>query len=413
MRTLIAILALVPFLAGAATPGCTEAGADVPAALAAAQASPARCLSIPAGVYAIPAGLLINVPNVTITGAGMGATILETTMPAPTLPLYAVRITGAGATLSDLTIRGAQSATSGVKVEASGATLMRIEVTGAFSAAGIETYAPASTPTQGATITGNTLHDLRGNGLLIDSSGNTITGNTLARVGVSSLYHGLYVQGGDNLIAGNTIRNASGYSLHGWHYVPGMDGSGNRYLDNLSIDPGVGHMAIGGNTRSATIRGNTFRSTGGSQAAGIDARTPVLITENTFEDVSKAGAAIIALTQAATGSVVSDNRITAPNPYPGYGARFGILLEVPALITGNTLDIAELPWGIVARVGKGQIIANRITSAQGYGWQTAIKIDAPDMTVSLNTIDIPAGIGIGGSVAPARATDNLVWGVPQ
>lgn len=86
----------------------------------------------------------------------------------------------------------------------------------------------------------------------------------------------------------------------------------------------------------------------------------------------------------------------------------GILLLAPALVSGNTIDMASLPWGIVVRVPRGQIIGNRVTSTVGYAWQMGIKVDAPDTIVSQNLVDLPLGVAIGGTTPPAMGL-NLCW----
>lgn len=392
---IIGILLLAP--AQQDTFGCAVASSNIAAALTSAP----TCLDIPAGVYDIPS--TINT-GASIHGAGIGKTILRATGAT-----YIFKLIGNRQTISDLSLTAPVTATSGIAVTGGmSSTLERIEVSGAFTAAGLETYQSAAAPVQWGTIRDCFIHDLLGNGLLIDSSRNLITGNRIERVGTTGLYHGIYMQGGDNRIVGNTIMSASGYSLHNWDYVPNLDGTGNVYEGNLSINPGLGHMVIGGVTRQTTIAGNTFRNTNGSQSGGIDARAPVIVQANTFEDVTREGYAIIGISQAASGSVVSNNRITTKLAQPGYGARFGILLDAPALVSGNTIDMASLPWGIVVRVPRGQIIGNRVTSTVGYAWQMGIKVDAPDTIVSQNLVDLPLGVAIGGTTPPAMGL-NLCW----
>ncbi len=390
MTILLLILSILLAPAQQTTPACAVATSDIAASLVGV-----TCLELPAGVYDVPSTITTTA---SIHGAGAGRTVLRTTGAA-----YALRLVGQRQTIADLSIRGDTPATSGLVVasEALSATIERVEVTGAFAAAGIETYKQASAPAQYVTIRDSFVHDIPGNGLLIDSSRNRIEHNTIARVGSGSLYHGMYIQGGDNLIAGNTIEGARGYSLHGWHYVPNMDGSGNIYRDNLSIAPGAGHIVVGGNTRHALITGNTFRGTG----LGIDARAPVSVLGNTFEDVVIEGGAIIGIGPSAPGSIVSGNRILAPHPTPPYGARFGVRLDAPALVSGNAIDMASVATGIHIQAARVQVQGNRVTASTGTAWQVGVKVVGADTIVSGNIVDLPFGAAMSG----AATAGNLCW----
>jgi len=162
IRNVLAAVFFALVLAGGALQtapaGCVVAGADLPAALAEAQAAPARCLEIPAGVYPVGApsnGAWLNVDadNLAISGAGAGKTIVQITAPLTlTQDMAIVRLFGVGQSIRDLTIdmgAGHTGAGSllGISVYGSGgigphvgrglrATIERVELTGGYSANG-------------------------------------------------------------------------------------------------------------------------------------------------------------------------------------------------------------------------------------------------------------------------------------
>ncbi len=356
--------------------GCVvSAGVDIPADLATAQAG-SRCLELPAGVFIVQPGVLLGTAdNLTIRGAGMGRTILET--PAGynvSARTYVLRFTGKAQSVSDLTIRGGVNMTGtqallGVSLE-SGATLthiQRVELSGIYGgntagASGIDLSQPwnVNGGVQAALIEDCYIHDMpAGTGIIINSNGNTIRNNTIRDVGNTTTRHGLYIQGGYNLIDGNLIERVGGYSLHAWQKVQSIDGSGNVYTHNTSIDPGYQHMIVSGLasngtnpaipsgrmlTRFVTITGNTFRNTASQKRIGLLTDVPALITDNTFEDVVQDGAQTIRATSLATGSIIRGNAIRAMSPATTNGG--AISIECACLAEGNSIDTRGLNYAI-------------------------------------------------------------------
>jgi hypothetical protein len=441
MRQLCMVLLFLPLLIGSAAPplGCVEAGADVPAALVAAETSAVRCLHIGAGVYTatLTSGAWLNAhaDGLEISGDGIGKTILRLTDGITlTSNLALIQLLGAHQSIHELTIQigSGYSGTSeilGISIYdgASFPTVERVEIIGGYSGngangAGIATYAVWSrdNANQGAAILDCFIHDSPTTGVRINSNGNQILHNRVERVGMTAQQHGLYVQGGANLFARNTVIQASGYSYHAWQKVQGIDGSGNVFRDNVSIDPGFQHMIVSGLTsngvnpaipsgkpltRYVTITGNTFRTTGSIKRNGIQVDVPATITDNTFEDVVNDGAAVIRIAPGADGSLVTGNRITALAPATTNGS--AIKLDAPAIVSDNALDLAGLNSGISILAPKARVSGNRIVRASGSA--TAIAVYANDAIVSENAIDLAAGTGIGGSVAPLRQSDNVIY----
>ena len=382
MDRLFAILAIILKILIApvqqSTLACVTATSDLVASMADAQAGP-RCLDIPAGVYSIGAatsGAWLNatVDNLEIKGAGAGKTILQITQPLTlTQDFVVLRLFGVNQHVHDLTVQLGTGHTGtgsigGIVIYGSGgiaafagraerAEIDHVEITGGYSANGSGGYAIGTyrlstdkAAAQWNTIQDNWIHDSPSTGIGVNSNNNLLLHNRIERVGASPLAHGFYAQGGYNVYDGNYVSGASGYSFHGWKHVPSIDASGDRYVNNTSIDPGVGHMVINGIvgnlTRNVVIAGNLFRNTGGRFASGVavDQISGAIISNNIFEDVLKAGSATIDTGPNAGGAIISGNRLAATIPANGGG---NIRLLSPALVEGNVIDGANYAifWG--------------------------------------------------------------------
>lgn len=391
MKTFIAalIISIIVFLSPPqqASTGCVvSAGVDIPADLATAQAG-SRCLELPAGVFTVQPGVLLGTADsLRIFGQGIGRTILQ--LPddlVVSAPTYALRLTGAQQRVSDLTIRGGTNASGAASVAgisiyspATGTRVQRVEVIGLYGgntagAAGIDLYQPwnVDNGVQATLVEDCYIHDGPNmTGVVVNSNGNTLRNNRIADVGNTFSRHGLYMQGGYNLIDGNTIERVGGYSLHAWQKVQSIDGSGNVYSHNLSIDPGFQHMIASGMlsngtnpaipngkplTRNVTISANLFRNTGGHQSAGINSDVPAIITGNTFEDVAQVGSENIKVLGA--GSIVSGNRLSS-----SVRAGYAISVNAAATISENTIE-GLYGTGITVNVPGVMLRGNRLTLA--------------------------------------------------
>lgn len=390
-------------------------GSNIPADLAAAQTGP-RCMEIAAGTFTIAptsgAWLNVTADTMNIHGAGIGKTIIQTTGVTLTSNLTLIQLHGAYQRVSDLTIQigtgysGTGSlAAINAYTESTYPTIERVEVSGGYNGGAITTYRSWTAAAQYATIRDCHIHDSPTHGMIVNSSYNMILHNRIERVGNGPLLHGMYIQGGYNLIDGNYVVNASGYSFHAWKKVSNIDASGDRYINNTSIDPGSGHIVVSGLgtlTRNVTITGNIFRAT--HPTLGVSTDVPALISGNTFEDVASVSGGVIGVNAGAVGSVVSVNTIRyTQSLLSGIGLR----VDAAAQISNNTLDMPGLGYG--AWLMKPGIIfsGNRISGGL-YGWQKAVSLYSTGVIVSENVIDMPFGTGISGT-PPTRATDNLIW----
>lgn len=418
-HTIAILIILLPLILGGAQTapgGCTVAGSD----LAAAVASATVCLEIPAGDYTLSGsgGVLLqtSAPNLDIGGAGIGQTVIHVTGGvALTQDLIALRLLGAGQRVHDLTIAFGTGyagpwGTGGISVytPAERVTIERVEITGGYSGDGargygIATYQPYNVQggAQYVTVRDSWIHDGGTSGMVINSSNNTIDNNHVAGVGTNGLSHGLYMQGGYNLVEDNTIEGVTGWSIHGYKQVPNIDASGDRYIGNTSINPGLGHVIVNGPlTRSATIAQNVFRNTAGrrnTNAVWCNG-VPCLIQGNTLEDVfvttgagwiDDSGGSVIegntltttgtppdgpinfaGIRTIGTGAVISNNTLTL-----NLGAGIAVMGN-DAIVQSNQIRVSGSAIGLTLRGDGGVIQSNRITST-GSGAALIFTLSGP------------------------------------
>jgi len=399
---LLLFLPLLSVSTQAPAAGCTNAAdyATLPAALAVAQAAPARCLHIPAGTYTLSGtgGALLDVManDVEIGGDGAGKTVLKTTDTITlTGHLWLIRTTVARTFIHDLSLAGgtnmtapAGSAFPFIAVYAgAGATaphLAHLDISnvygeGAAGGSGVNFYQPptANGGRQDGLVEDVTVHDsARASGMIINSSGNTLRHNTIRDVGSTSLQHGLYMQGGYNIVEGNTIERVSGWSIHGYKNTIGIDSSGDRYVGNLSLSPGAGHIVVAGSARYATIVNNVLR---GGNAEGISVSVSALISNNQIEDVGKSGGSLISV---ENDTIVSGNSLEYTTALTAtYGIRIG---GTRSRVTDNRINLGSVS-GIIAR-GPDNQIAGNIVQCGLASWARCLQIAAPNNEVAGNLV---------------------------
>jgi len=418
------ILALATFAQPSGSTACTDASAyaDAPSALSAAQGTN-KCLELPAGTYTLTAAggdwLGVTTGNVEIRGAGEGKTIISTAGITLTQSLYVVAIHAPGAYVHDLTIQIGSGYHSSYEVGgvlaglgAMRARIERVEVVGGYGGGGgngfgIGTYQPwdQAGGVQGVTIQDSWVRDSPTTGIGVNSSGNTISHNRVERVGITSLQHGFYVQGGNNLLEGNTIDSASGYSFHGYAHVPNINASGNRYIGNLSLNPGAGHMVLDGlaNTanpevpigapldRYTVIQGNTFRNTFGHRSAGVWCNgVPCLIQSNTLEDIfPTAGGGWI---DDNAGSIITNNILNTTGIAPDGAVNYSMIKvsgTLGATVSNNRLTNGQYGGGITMS-GARHSITNNTVLLTGSGSQ-GLTLSGDMLLVTGNRIESTAG----------------------
>ncbi len=431
------IALLVPSQQGA--PACVVSSSDVAASLVTAQADPSHCLDIPAGVYSVGAatnGAWLNATadNLEIKGAGEGKTILSITQPLTlTADLAVIRLFGVGQRVHDLTLNlgtghSGSGSLGGISVYGSGgigsfvgraerAQIDHIEITGGYSANGSGGYGIGTFRgwdyqggAQWNTIDDNWIHDTPATGIGVNSSYNIIAHNRLERVGASTLAHGFYAQGGYNLYDGNYVANASGYSFHGYKHVPNLDSSGDRFVNNTSIDPGQGHLivdsingATGPLNRSAVVSGNVFRNTGAHASIGLTIAAPAIVSDNTFEDVAQSGQSAISVT-GANGSIIEGNRITSATL-----GSYAIYVGNASTAQDNAIEGSGYLVGININ-GAAIIRGNRIT--MGRAGATGITVSSANARIEDNDVTMISGVCVGftSSWAGVIVRDNVLAG---
>ncbi len=436
------ILALVP--PAQAAPACVmSSGVNIPADLATAQAGP-RCLELPAGVFSVaPTGgdyLAETAINVEIFGQGMGKTIIATQGVTLTGNLYIFASRAANTYIHDLTIQIGSGYSGNYEI---GGVLIgegayrgrveRVEVVGGYAGNccggfGIGTYKSWNQGggIQDTLIADSWVHDSPTTGLGVASNGNVIRHNRIERVGVGFLRHGMYIQGGNNLFEGNTILQSSGYSFHSYKQIPNIDGSGDRYIGNLSINPGAGHLVLNGTpntanpafpiggplTRNATISGNTFRNTAGHRSIGVWANgVPAVISGNTLEDIFvTTGAGWI---DATAGGVVSDNILSTSGVAPDGAVNYAMIRATGTqgvIVANNWISNSFFGIGIRASGARHTIQGNMILNTATPGAE-ALNIQGDMLLVQNNRIESTGGgytLAIGGALTNLTFSGNYL-----
>lgn len=418
MKTSIAtlIISIIVLLAPHAqtSAGCVVSGSDVAVALVEAQQT-SRCLEIPQGTYSISpsAGdwLSVTVANVEIRGAGQGKTIIQTSGITLTNNLYLIALRAPGAHIHDLSLvigTGYHSTyeVGGIlaSVGALHSTIERIEISGGYTGNGgngfgIGIYQPwdQNGGAQYTTIQNNYVHDSPATGIGVNGSSNLLLNNHIARVGTGSLQHGFYAQGGNNLYSGNIVESVSGYSFHGHKQVPSLDGSGDRYIGNLSLNPGTAHLVINSNgspplTRYATISGNTFRNTAGKRSANAVwcNGVPCIIEGNTLEDTyTTTGSGWI---EDSGGSLITGNLLTTltlPDGAVNY-AMIRVQGIVGATVANNRLVNSQYGRGIVAQGARHSIMGNTVLQI-GATQADALWLSGDMLIVTGNRLESTGG----------------------
>jgi hypothetical protein len=431
---LIGILALPLVLSGAGS-GCVESSADVAASLVQAEASAARCLHLPAGVYTSPvlAGgvwLSATADNLEVYGDGIGKSVLRVTDGLTlTSDLIALRLLGKGQHIHDLTVQVGTGYSGpwgigGINIysPAEHALLERIEVVGGYSfdgarGYGIGTYQPYNYlgGAQWVTIRDNFIHDGLATGIGINSNNNIIENNHVARVGLNSLSHGVYAQGGNNFYEGNTIDQATGWAIHGHKQVPNLDGSGDRIIGNLILNPGLGGVVIDSTgspplTRYATIQGNTLRNTGGHRSSGIWCNgVPCVIDGNVLEDTYVTNGS--GWIEDNAGSIITNNILTTLNA-PDGATNYSMIRSTAvtgATIANNRLVNGQYGGGIVVSGARHTIQGNTVlmTASGSQG----LYLSGDMLLVQGNRLESTAGayvLAIGSPLTNLTMTGNYL-----
>jgi hypothetical protein len=216
--------------------------------------------------------------------------------------------------------------------------------------------------------------------IICTSSGNTFRKNKIFHIGSNNTQHGLYMSAGNNLIEDNWVEGVSGYSFHQFRTGDHVhELSGNRWMNNTSLNPGTQHMVFSQDTsnglnpfipnlddleRYTIVSGNTFKNTAwpATQQAGITslsgAEIGVLFEQNILEDTTNVGPWV----SLGDYSVISGNharglRGTASNAIFSVGSN--------GVVSNNTIyKVAASP---AIKVSAGSIIEkNIITLTAGY-----------------------------------------------
>lgn len=229
---------------------------------------------------------------------------------------------------------------------------------------------------QFALIENNYIHDsYKASAIIVNSSSNVFRNNKIISVGSDSRQHGFYIQGGNNVFDSNYVEGVSGYSFHGHKQVSRIDGSGDRYVNNTSVNPGATHIIVntlisdGGNpdipagaqlTRSAVIIGNHFKTTKDNvaQVSGISiSGLPATISNNIFEDATSK---IWISSNTAPNTTISNNIFKF---FALTSTQWVIYAGNYATITGN--EVIDFKGQNVIQAGVNSVISGNIITMSG------------------------------------------------
>lgn len=405
------------------------------AAVAKAAATDARCLVLSPGAYGLAAptqaGPILTLAADGLTISGHGAVLQwadDIVYPAGWTDLF--HVTAAAVRIHDLTIQGGV-APSGpgnwTAVECTlgcvGGQFTDLDISGVYGAntaggAGIDVYTPWDQGGySGALVENNYIHDsAHSTAITLDSWGSTVRSNKIVRVGSRVTEQGVYLQGGRNVVEGNWVEAVGGYSFHGHKQTPHADATGDVLRDNVSINPGAGHVVFDTYPNDVNpafppgtpldqgdlITGNSFLGTlTATNTIGVWANgVPVRVVNNLFRDATVGYTWLD--THLATGSLISgnqfvstrntqtayilwpgpDNSITG-NAWQGAQAGYGVQLTDGDQFTGNIMDVLTGTWPIQL-VGGATISGNTIRSANNPTVQ--ILPGAHGWTITGNTL---------------------------
>lgn len=330
-------------------------------------------------------------------GMGMGASILRAAPGGnPTSDVLITQNAAVGATICDLTINGANLCLYGVGLgsapQQTGLRFARLEVcnigttssTASPLPGGIFWYATTVASKQGIVVSECYIHDVYGDGIHADGTGNIISHNTLINIGSAGISYDLAV---DGVISSNTINNTGTLPVIA---ADGITGYGQNNLRMLlignTIDTGQNHgIHIGGNNNQ--IVGNKIYNV---QAYGIILQS----------------APNASPTPSVNGLIANNEVDTAA----GGGVRCGWFSRVTVI--GNTVSNLPSTAGpaLVFLISNDCVCSNNIV--YNIGNDGVLGNTALNLIVSGNRISTVTGMGVhdaGGSTG-MRVSDNIITG---
>lgn len=408
--------------------GLPDSTTQLAADLASAVALGHRRLYLPAGTYTLSKTngsiLTLAADYCEIFGDGIGKTIIKyANSQVLSGHVQVFNLFGTRQSVHDMTILGGTGMTyngfdSYAIVTSPGAFyphLYNLDISlfeggGTAGGGAMSLYQPWNQPNsnggkQYALVENCYLHDMTAaSAIVVNCSSNTIRRNIIARVGnVGTTQHGLYEQGGYNTIEDNTFISIGGFSIHGHKAVPNIDGSGSKYLNNTSLNPGWCHIIVdflnsdGTNpeipnglplTRYAEIMNNTCRNTGQHTSAGIIVTTSCSIIGNTLEDICPTdGGGWIDSNNSAQSSAIEGNVLRLTNPAT-VGVNYSLIRCASGLVKGNYMLCGDFMATALNLTGRVVAAGNHITIGAPSSFSgTVIAIAGDDVLLENNFLE--------------------------
>jgi hypothetical protein len=346
---------------GAVGDGVADDTAAIQATIAAA--SNGGKVYLPAGTYKTTNTLYMDYANVSVVGAGAGATSIIYNGLSRMLSIRSV-----GPAISNILVKGIRFVNTGTEVSGQGHSQGAIVVENGYG------------PVSDVTITENYIDGTPTTGIRITGKRILVSNNIIRGTG----YYGLVVLGEDIRIIGNKIYdiNLTGvqYKKHPFYLLSG---------------------------KNILISGNSISNMGANLAAfhiPTTSSTEVLITDNTItlSDSNQNGFEVYSGNFAAVGNVINVGPgypgAKAIDAKSGSGAVFSDLI-----LNGN---FSTTP--IVVRDPTSDIHFDNIVTTTGHstGWQIDLK-NSTRPVVQNSTLKGGFGVNLGGSVG-ARILNNEI-----
>lgn len=404
-------------------------GPDLAALLAAAKASAEKRLYLPAGDYALPAGLLLDVAGLEVVGDGIGKTRLICDGLTISGLVHLLTLNADRVTVRDLSIVITNTSGTGqLKAIAcdwncTRPTLKRVEVQGGYGTnnaggAAFDFYRTADRCKQYATVEDCTAWGAAlGTGFIVNSNANTFTRCEARDSGTLVGQHGFYVQGGYNTFRDCRVMRVKGYSYNATCNVSNQDGSANVFDGCISIDPGGQHLNSDGYTylgdgshpdvpagaplgRGVMISNCTFRrSANGPACNGVFAGKNATVQGCYFEDAI--GVDLGTWLQLRDGSTAIGNVFVGTNYIP-ITLQQGIVAYRECTIIGNHISGLRRALGI--KPLDRTLISGNVINLPDPQTNSGVNVQGAGATIRDNRIAVGGGVTISGT--PMLAENN-------
>lgn len=251
------------------------------------------------------------------------------------------------------------------------------------------------------------VHDSLCNAYGCNSNGNIFRGcKAKNAISDDAKRHGIYLQGGWNDIINCWFEGWSGYHIHGHKQVPRIDGSGDRFIGCVSINPQFQHLMIntlyndtapynpevpvdGPCTRHYLIEGCVFRNENGYLCGGVGLNgVRAIVNGNIFEDVYQSGGGGLVDANNCNGSIITNNMFLATNTPAGSLNMYAIRVYNYLTGLGDRTIIAN---NNINGLGGINVLSSNCMIQGNIILEAAITISGENQTVINNIVERTSG----------------------